>query len=199
MNIGTEPEIGQKETQRAARNREKLAELYPHFADSVRPILSELEAAGFRPRIQVAWRSPEEELKAYKAGISQSVHGMHGISGRLNQPESLAADVVENDDPDAIRIPFALQLASSAQAHSCQTGILMGLPHNLAEAVTAAIARGDWGARVKLGWNPLHVQAAGLSLGEARAGKRPGGAPAGTTPPRAGSGHEPAGVRPLRP
>ncbi len=175
MTIRTEPEFEVKETQRAARNREKLSELYPLFADRVRAILSDLEGVGLKPRIHVAWRSPEEEMAAYKAGLTLSTRSMHGLIGRLCQPEALAVDIVEDDDPAAIRTLFALQLAYAARAHACETGILLGLPVRLANAVDAAITRGEWNAAVKIGWNPLHVQPAGLTLGEAKAGKRPGG------------------------
>ncbi len=52
------------ETERLQRNQSRLQELYPYFRARVEAVLKEMEAEGFRPRIQDAWRSPEDQLKS---------------------------------------------------------------------------------------------------------------------------------------
>jgi len=40
-------------------------------------------------------------------------------------------------------------------------------------AIDDAIATADWNANVKIGWDPLHIEPTGMTVAEARAGKRP--------------------------
>jgi hypothetical protein len=56
------------EAARKARNQQRLTELFPTFASRLEKVIAELEAAGLRPRIQSAWRSEADQLKAYNSG-----------------------------------------------------------------------------------------------------------------------------------
>jgi hypothetical protein len=162
-----------KEDKRNERNAVKLAELHASFAKRVRAILETLEGEGLRPRIQQAWRSPEDQRQAYESGHSKLKFGFHNLTGPKGGPDSLAVDVLDDDHPTQSGIPYLLHLAAAAEADRCVTGIRWGLPAKLREAVDRAIAEADWDAPVKIGWDPTHVQPGDLTLREAKKGKRP--------------------------
>lgn len=67
----------------------------------------------------------------------------------------------------------ALRVPGIAQRHGLTTGIRWGLPPALRKAIDDAIAAKAWTARVKIGWGPAHVETAGVTPGEAKAGMRP--------------------------
>jgi hypothetical protein len=52
-------------------------------------------------------------------------------------------------------------------------GIRWGLPKSLADAVDCAIANEDWTMKVKIGWDPAHIEPIGITPAEARSGMRP--------------------------
>ncbi|HVP38573.1 MAG TPA: hypothetical protein VMS93_05245 [Candidatus Saccharimonadales bacterium] len=172
-NPGTATAVESAEVQRGPRDRDKLARLHPVFAQRILAILSDLEAVGLRLSVKEGWRSPEEQLKGYKAGLRLRSFSYHNLTGERGQPEALAADLVDPANPSALNVPAALMLAYAAKNHGCTTGVTWGLPARLADAVRAAVASGEWNAPVRLGWSPFHVQPADVSLAAARAGKRP--------------------------
>ena len=43
----------------------------------------------------------------------------------------------------------------------------------LITGIDEAIANKDWDAPVKIGWDPTHIQPVGVTIAEAKAGKRP--------------------------
>lgn len=158
---------------RRKRNAERLAELHPRFARRVAAVIAELEDEGWRPRIQEAWRSPQAQLAAYRAGHSPLRYGFHNVTGPDGRPEALAVDMLDDDAPLSPGKPFLLRLAAAAEAAGLTTGIRWGLTHTLARAVDEAIATHQWQAPVKIGWDPAHLQAQGLTVAQARAGQRP--------------------------
>ncbi len=162
------------EREREQRNFVRLGELYATLRPKLHAILCDLEGHGLRPRIQCAYRSPAEQAALYKGGYTQVRYGFHQVSTPGGIPEALAADVLDDDHPEEPPTRYLLMLAASARAHGMETGILWGLSPREQWAVNDAISRKDWGARVKVGWDPTHVQAKGITIAQARRGLRPG-------------------------
>ena len=158
---------------RRARNAGRLLECYPTFRARVAKVIAAMEAAGFRPRIQDAWRSPEEQLEAYKTGHSKLRWGFHNATGPKGEKEALAVDLIDDDHPLNSAKAYLLRLAACARDAKLETGILWGLPPRLQQAVVAAIVAGQWGLDLKLGWDPSHLQPIDLTSIEARRGERP--------------------------
>lgn len=162
-----------KEPDRKARNVERLSSVFPIFAVQVSRVIERLEVEGFRPRIQDAWRSREDQRKAFESGHSEQLFGFHNIIGVDGRPESLAVDLLDDDAPLNPTKSYILKLAAAAEAEGLLTGIRFGVPRKLRTAINNAIATADWNANVKIGWDPLHIQPSELTISEARAGKRP--------------------------
>lgn len=161
------------DSDRLARNNQKLAECYPTFANLVRDALQRVEQAGFRPRIQDGWRSPADQLKAYESGHSKLRFGLHNVTGSGGTKESLAVDVLDDDQPLAPTNVYLLTLAIAARSDGLETGILWGLPQNLAKGVEDAVAANNTANSVKVGWDPTHVQVVGITASAAKKGERP--------------------------
>ena len=161
------------EQQRKQRNTQRIAELWPSFGQKIQAIIAALEAQGLRPRIQDAWRSPEDQLKAFKSGNSQMKYGFHNVTGANGKKEALAVDMLDDDHPLNSAPAYLLQLAAAAEAQGLITGIRWKLPPNLIKGINAAIASKDWNAPVKIGWDPTHVQPTGITESQAKAGERP--------------------------
>src|SRR6266849_193113 len=119
------------ESDRLKRNKERLKELFPTFAVRIGKVLVDLEAAGVRPRIQEAYRSPEDQLKAFNAGFSKLKFGFHNVTGAGGNRESLAVDLLDDDQPLNPSTGYLLRLATVAQKQRLETGILWGLPASL--------------------------------------------------------------------
>ncbi|MHB0667960.1 hypothetical protein [Roseomonas mucosa] len=162
------------EKNRQARNRDRLAECYPFFSTKLIRVIERLEIMNLRPRIQDAWRSPEEQLKAFQSGHSKLRFGFHNVTGHNGEKEALAVDILDDNAPLKVGTNFVLQLAVVARAEGLDTGILWGLPAKLRAGTEAAIAAGNYKASVKIGWDPCHVEVTGISLAEVKAGNRPG-------------------------
>lgn len=184
---------------RKARNAQRLAELYPAFAARVSAIIASLEADGYRPRIQDGWRSPQSQLEAFNNGNSKLEFGYHNITGADGNPESLAVDLLDDDFPLNSRPDYLLHLAAAAGKVMCQTGIRWGLPDALRAAIDAAIAARNWNARLKIGWDPTHVEPTDVTVAEARAGKRPSDLSEPGQQRRPRRGHVRGAKRPRRP
>ena len=161
------------EQDRLTRNQQRLAELYPTFRTRVEAVLKELEGYGLRPRIQDAWRSPAEQLEAFRTGHSQLLYGFHNVTAATGAKEALAADILDDNNPLALNLPFVLHLLAAAENHDLTTGVYWNISDESTAAIHSAIATKDWNAKVKIGWDPLHVEATGLTTAEAKAGKRP--------------------------
>lgn len=161
------------EAARLDRNALRLATLYPSFADRLKHVISRLEAARYRPRIQDAWRSPEDQLQAFNAGRSELTFGFHNVTSSDGKPEALAVDMLDDDEPLQPGKQYMLQLAAAAESEGLVTGIRFGLPKSLRLAIDVAIRGRMWSAPVKIGWDPCHVEATGITVVQARSGKRP--------------------------
>jgi len=162
-----------KEDARLQRNKDMLVECFPTFRKAVAAVLKEMEGRGFRPRIQDAWRSPEEQLEAFNTGHSKLKFGFHNVTGADGAKESLAVDVIDDDHPLDSAKRYLLNLADCARKRGLQTGILWGLPAGLRDGVDQAIADGRFDAPVKIGWDPTHIEPVGMTAAEAKGGKRP--------------------------
>lgn len=162
-----------KEADRKKRNADRLAELYPTFRARLKKAIASLESSGIRPRIQDGWRSPAEQKKAHDGGHSKLLFGFHNVTAKDGTPESLAVDLLDDDSPLSPGKSYLLQLAAAAEKAGLITGIRWGVPGKLVKAINQAIAAKDWNANVKVGWDPTHVQLTGITVAEAKAGKRP--------------------------
>lgn len=161
------------EVKRKQRNTDRIAELWPSFGKKIKAVIAALEADGQRPRIQDAWRSPEDQLKAFNSGHSRTKFGFHNVTGANGKKEALAVDLLDDNHPMNVGTEFLLRLAAAAEAQGLTTGIRWDLPKNLSDGIDAAIASKDFKAPVKVGWDPTHVQPTGITTSEAKAGKRP--------------------------
>ena len=173
------------EADRKQRNYIKVHELHPTIQPKMEAVLRELESYGYRPRIQEAWRSPQDQLAAYRAGTSKIKYGFHNATATDGTKEALAADVWDDDRPTTAKTHFMLHLLAAAEKNGLTTGIRWSLSDNRIKLIEDAIAQEDWARPVWVGWDPLHVEVTGLTIQEVEAGKRPG---MDETPP---SGSEP--------
>src|SRR3982751_510333 len=104
------------EAARKQRNKQRLTECFPKFAKRVEAVINDLEAQGFRPRIQEAHRSIEDQLKAFREGFSKVKFGFHNITGSNGKAESLAVDLLDDDKPLNPSRKYIILLAAAAQA-----------------------------------------------------------------------------------
>lgn len=161
------------DARRQIRNGERLDECHPAFRAALRRVLRLVEADGYRPRIQDAYRDPAVQLAAFEAGRSQLRYGLHNVTSAAGRPEALAADVLDDDAPLAPARRYLLRLAIAADQCGLETGIGWGLPTALRRHLDLAIAHREVEATVKLGWDPCHVQIRGVRLRDVIAGYRP--------------------------
>jgi hypothetical protein len=161
------------EAARIKRNDDRLTECFPEFAPRIKAVLAALEAQQFRPRIQEAYRSPEDQLQAFNTGFSKVKFGFHNITGANGVKEALACDVLDDDNPLTPSTRYLLALALAARSQGLQTGILWGLPAPLAAGVEGALATGNLDSVIKVGWDPTHTEVTGLTITAAKAGGRP--------------------------
>jgi hypothetical protein len=161
------------ESKRKQRNAERLLELFPTFRARIANVISELEAEGIRPRIQDAYRSPSDQLIAFNTGHSKLKFGFHNVTGPNGEKESLAVDMLDDDNPLNISRRYLLKLAHASEKNGLTTGIRWGLPNKLRLAIDATLAAQDWDALVKTGWDPTHVEPIGITAKQAKNGIRP--------------------------
>lgn len=169
------------EAARRARNVEMLRQCWPPFAAKVGQAIHVLEGEGHRPRINEggAWRDPVAQATAYHSGNSDLLWGLHNATGVDGAKESLAVDLIDDDSPAVPRPRFVRRVNEIVGAFGLMTGILWsnrkGTKLTDAEkaAIAAACKSGDWSKVERIGYDPLHIQPAGLSVADAKAGKRP--------------------------
>src|SRR5512138_285895 len=161
------------ETDRIANNRNKLQELYAPLRPGLEAVLKEMEKAGYRPRIQTAWRSPEDQLDAYRRGTTKVMFGFHNITGANGARESLAVDIWDDDRLEQVKVDFMLHLTAAAQAQGLTTGIRWDLADEDQKLIDLAIKHRIWDAQLRVGWDPLHVEPVGITIQEAKDGRRP--------------------------
>lgn len=158
---------------RVARNTVKVAELHPVMRGRVASLIAHLELAGYRPRIQEAYRSIEQQQQNVKDGHAQVIWSFHNATALDGSPEALAVDLLDDDYPLRPRMRYLMRLAIACQQLKLETGILWGLAAGPRERLSDAIAarREDWISQV--GWDPCHVQPSDVTLLQAKHGLRP--------------------------
>jgi hypothetical protein len=161
------------EAARKERNRERLTECFPTFATRMEAVIRAMEDQGFRPRIQDAHRTIADQLKAFNGGFSKVRFGFHNVTGSNGKPEALAVDLLDDDKPLSPTREYLIRLAAAAEAQGLQTGIFFGLPQALRLGLSQAIANLDFNPAIKIGFDPTHVEVTGISISEAKTGKRP--------------------------
>lgn len=161
------------EAERHERNTQRLRECFPAYAVRLRRVLDRMEAQGFRPRIQDGWRSIEAQLEAFNTGHSGLRFGFHNVTGPDGSPEALACDVLDEESPTASRPRYLLALTLAARAEGLDTGLLWQLEPDDKARTKAALAAGDIDASVPIGFDPTHVEVTGLTVKEAKDGRRP--------------------------
>lgn len=169
------------EQARQQRNTSRMAELHPNFAQRIGFIIRDLEALAYRPRIQEAYRSPAKQKEAFNNGRSKLEFGFHNVTGLDGRPESLAVDLLDDDNPLNPSRHYLLHLAHIAGKYNCNTGILWGLPSSIQESLILEIqAVGEDVHRtrpipenLKIGWDPTHVEPSDITVGAAKNGHRP--------------------------
>ena len=161
------------EAARKERNRQRLTECFPVFAQRVGAVIRDLEAEGFRPRIQDAHRSIPDQLKAFNGGFSKVKFGFHNVTGANGTPESLAVDLLDADKPLNPSRRYIILLAAVAQAHGLHPGSFFGLPASLRKGLSKAIEDRNFDPKIKIGFDPTHIEVSDISIAEARAGERP--------------------------
>ncbi|MEK6299470.1 MAG: hypothetical protein AABO41_02015 [Acidobacteriota bacterium] len=162
------------EAARKERNRQRLTECFPKFAARLEAVIKAMEDQGFRQRIQDAHRTIADQRKAFDGGFSRVLFGFHNVTGKEDKPEALAVDLLDDDRPLSPNREYLIRLAATAQAQGLQTGIFFGLPQALRRGLSEAIASLDFNPAIKIGFDPTHVEVKGISIAEAKAGKRPG-------------------------
>jgi hypothetical protein len=161
------------EDARKQRNAVKVLELCPAFGARIVRLIAALENAGYRPRIQQAYRSLEEQQQNVKTGVSEVAWSFHNAVDATGKPEALAVDLLDDDSPVNPRQAYVMRLAIECRALQLETGILWGLADGPRSRLHDAILNGrlDWvGPR---GWDPLHVQPSDVTLAQAKHGMRP--------------------------
>src|SRR4051812_25200920 len=144
-----------QEAARKARNQQRLTECFPAFAARVAAVITDMEAAGFRPRIQAAHRTIEEQAEAVHDGFSHVLFGFHNVTGANGRPESLAVDLLDDDHPTESRRNYLITLASIANKHRLQSGIFFDLKPPTARIVLQkAIDDLDFSSNIKMGFDP---------------------------------------------
>lgn len=161
------------ESARLARNASRLSECHPVFADRVSRIIAQLEADGYRPRIQEAWRSEADQRDKAKRKVSKVLWGFHNATSADGRPEALAVDLLDDDHPVVPSMKYLLKLAAHAKRAQCQTGIAWGLVPSVRARLESAILNGEWSYRGAVGWDACHLECADVTISEARHGVRP--------------------------
>jgi hypothetical protein len=163
-----------KEPARIARNEQRLTECFPTFATRVASVIKEMEDLGFRPRIQDAHRTIEAQLEAFNNGFSDVKFGFHTVTGKNGKPESLAVDLLDDDHPLTPTRKYVITLANIAQKHKLHSGIFFRLKTAAErQALQAAIDSLNFDQKIRIGFDPTHLEPTGLTIAEAKEGDRP--------------------------
>jgi hypothetical protein len=163
-----------------AHNARMLEGLHTVTRAKVAGIIAAMLTLGWRCRIQCGWRSPAKQMEAYRKGNSKLQWGLHCATSKSGVPESLAADIIKDDDDidingedDLYRAPvqYYVDLAHYAKQYGMVTGITWGLPEGLKAVLQEAIDNRSVYTGKK-GWDAGHVQENVSSL-RAKLGWRP--------------------------
>jgi hypothetical protein len=160
--------------QRRALNNERVQKIYPTLRPKILAIIRDLEGKGWQPIIDAqVYRTPQQQARLKAEKKSTVSYSFHTVTGPKGQPESLAADIVDVRYQWNAPSAYWLQLASSAEAHGMTTGIRWGLSTPKRSIINALIRAKNWSAKYAMGWDAAHVEVKGITLAQAKAGKRP--------------------------
>ena len=162
-----------KEPARLERNKLRLSECFPPFAERLRKVLDAMEAQGFRPRIQDGFRTEAAQLEAFINGNSDVTFGFHNCTDADGKPDSLACDVLDDDNPNSPPTRYLLALTLAARKHGLDTLIKMHLDSSEKAALEKVLATGDIEQPARVGDDPTHVEVIGVTINQAKNGKRP--------------------------
>jgi hypothetical protein len=162
------------EAARKQRNQQRLTECFPTFSERVKAVIADMENQGFRPRIQDAHRTIEDQLIAFNTGKSDVKFGFHNVTGANGKPEALAVDLLDDDNPLAPKREYEIRLAATAQKNGLQSGIFFRLDESLRSRLRKAIAELNFDSSIEIGFDPTHIEVTGILIAEAKAGRRPG-------------------------
>jgi hypothetical protein len=165
------------DTIRRDNNEKRLAKIHKPLQPKFRAVLTDLEAHGYKPQIDAAvWRSKAEQAALVAKGNSKVYFSYHNASTPQGKPDSLAADITDARwgwKSNASTRGYWLRLANSGRVHGLHSGAYFGLSTaNKTKLKSSLIAR-NFLYSGPIGWDPAHLEAAGVSLNEAKAGKRP--------------------------
>jgi hypothetical protein len=170
-----------QEQARRDRNTQRLGECFPDFAERVRLVIEDLQSEGFRPRIQDGYRTPADQLKAFNNGNSLVKFGFHNVTGEGGKKEALAVDLLDDDHPLASSRRYVIRLAAIADRHGLKSGIYFfnskispDKKEVFRAAIRQAVAAQNFDPKIVIGFDPTHIEATGLTIAQAAAGKRPG-------------------------
>lgn len=161
-----------KEDARQERNADYLQELHPVIRRKAIAVIADLEQHGFRPRIQDAFRTQAEQDKHLAEGTTTVKWSYHMAKDKNGDPEALAFDLVE-DDLLYSSVKFFMMCAMSGAAHGLNSGIFFGLSPTQKTALRKAMADRNFSQRNIIGWDGGHLEVSGITLAEAKKGKRP--------------------------
>ena len=163
-----------KEAARKARNTQRLTECFPTFRARVAQVIKDMEGKGFRPRIQDAHRSIADQLQAFEDGFSKVKFGFHNVTGAGGQPEALGVDMLDDDNPIDPPRKYLITLASVAQKNGLHSGIFFDLkPDAARKKLQKAIDNLNFATSIKMGFDPTHLEPTGITIAQAKSGKRP--------------------------
>jgi hypothetical protein len=166
---------------RKRRNTNELGLLHPAFMLQFAGVVRDLEAAGFRPRLQETYRNPVEQEKKFREGKSQiRSAGPHTnvilMGPGKTRPASFATHVLDDSaknpaDPGNLWVARLAILAGKYRlasgcvwSQTASSPLAPGKPHRI--ALEAAIAAGDEALTKKLldearGFDILHIEVRG--------------------------------------
>lgn len=161
------------ELARLARNASMLAQCHPVAAWRFQRVIWALEQEHYRPRIQQAWRSAEEQMEAHATDHSDVYWSLHEATSPTGRPEALAVDILDDDSPIVPPMGYLLRLAYFARNFHCQTGILWHLKGASRAKLDAAIVGGATTYHGLVGFDPCHLEIADVTYAAAHGGLRP--------------------------
>jgi hypothetical protein len=154
------------DSQRQMTNDGRLAECDASFAASVRAVIHDLESCGFKPWVAESWRSREDQVQAFALGHSKVKFGFHNVVGSRREPRAYAVDLIDIPGAGAPSQEYALRLSSLAHRYNLHTGILWGLSDQERRVVGKALDAPRILQRIKIGWDPCHLEPADQSLSQ---------------------------------
>jgi hypothetical protein len=173
LRTATGKEAPVTEQQRKAANAERLKLIDPSIRPKVAAVIRDLERQSLKPLIDKhVFRTPAEQAELVRQGFSQVRWGFHNAQRPNGKPGSLAADIVDARLFWDVKKKFWLQVGASALKHGLEWGGMFDVPRNLRPTLRQRLLAGDLDPRLKIGWDPAHVQTARVSIAEAKQGKR---------------------------